>query len=330
MNRSILNRKMFGLTSLIAVAMMILAACSPSAYQSTAPAAQVAPAATATTAPMATAVPAATATAPAPAASEPTISVATDAKLGKILVDGKGMTLYVFTKDVADKSNCAGGCAKAWPPLLTMGSPKAGDGVDASMLGSAALADGTKIVTYNHMPLYYFAKDSKAGDTTGQGVGTVWFTVSPSGQMVKDVQVPATGATSATDTPAAASSTGGTVVNVATDAKLGKILVDGKGMTLYIYTKDTPDTSTCSGGCAKAWPPFVAAGSVTAGAGVDQSKLGTAALADGSKIVTYNHMPLYYWKGDMKPGDTSGQGVGSVWFVIGPDGNPIKATASAY
>ena len=63
------------------------------------------------------------------------INVATDPKLGKILVDGKGMTLYMYTKDAANKSNCAAGCLKAWPPLLTQGSPTLGDGVDATLVG---------------------------------------------------------------------------------------------------------------------------------------------------------------------------------------------------
>jgi predicted lipoprotein with Yx(FWY)xxD motif len=118
------------------------------------------------------------------------------------------------------------------------------------------------------------------------------------------------------------------LINVATDPKLGQILVDGSGMTLYIYTKDSPDTSTCTGGCAKAWPPLLSGGSPKAGSGVDQTKLGTAKLADGSLIVTYNHLPLYHWASDAKAGDTTGQGVGGVWYVIGPNGTPIAAAVS--
>ena len=336
MDRSHKHQKLFGLLSLIVLAAMLLSACAPSASAPTQSApAQVAP----TTAPTVAAVAPTMAATSAPAASEPTVSMVTDAKLGKILVDQKGMTLYAFTKDTADKSNCAGGCLKAWPPLTSMGSPKAGDGVDQSKLSTTAMADGSKIVTYNHMPLYYFAKDTKAGDTNGQEVGSVWFAVSPDGAIVQNpASVPATGGTPAATAATAATmaataaapsgSTGAGALAVAKDAKLGSILVDGAGRTLYIYTKDTPDKSNCTGGCLKAWPAFTATANVTAGSGVDQSKIGSATLADGSKIVTYNHMPLYYWKGDTKPGDTSGQGVGSVWFVIGPDGNPVGMTAS--
>ncbi len=319
------SRKPFFLMSLLVLGMMVLAACAPATAPAAAPTATTAPAAAPTTAPTVAAT-----TASSGSAAE--VDVANDPKLGQILVDSKGMTLYAFTKDVADKSNCSGGCLKAWPAFTTTGAPKAGTGVDQSMLGTATLADGSMIVTYNHMPLYFWAKDQKPGDTTGQDVGKVWFVVAPDGKMVTTgSQVPVTGSTGTpmAATPmatsgAASGAASGTVLNVATDPKLGKILVDGKGMTLYIFTKDGPDKSNCTGGCAKAWPPFTATGNVTAGAGVDQSLIGTATLADGSKIVTYNHMPLYYWASDTKPGDTTGQGVQNVWFVVSPDGKPVQ------
>ena len=84
-----------------------------------------------------------------------------------------------------DQSNCSGQCAKFWPPLLTQGSPTLGQGVDGSLIGTATLADGSKIVTYNKMPLYYWAKDTKPGDTTGEGNQNVWYVVNPAGNLVK-------------------------------------------------------------------------------------------------------------------------------------------------
>jgi predicted lipoprotein with Yx(FWY)xxD motif len=117
-------------------------------------------------------------------AEEAVLQVATDPTLGKILVDGKGMTLYMFTMDEPNKSNCAGDCLVKWPPLLTQGSPKLGEGVDDSLVGTAELADGSLIVTYNKMPLYYWINDVKPGDTKGQGVGSVWYVISPEGQPV--------------------------------------------------------------------------------------------------------------------------------------------------
>ncbi len=135
-----------------------------------------------------------------------------------------------------------------------------------------------------------------------------------------------------TDQSSVASSGGKTPVAgdvtlmLVTDPKLGQILVDQKGMTLYFFGKDVPDKSNCSGNCLKSWPPLLAVGNITAGAGVDQSLIGTTTLADGSKIVTYNHLPLYYYAKDTKPGDTNGQDVGSIWFVVSANGKPVTGS----
>lgn len=125
----------------------------------------------------------------APAMAEATpleavLNVAEDPALGKYLVGADGMALYMFTNDEPNKSNCAGDCLAKWPPLLTLGKPVLGDGVDASLVGSAAMPDGSMIVTYNGMPLYYWVNDKAAGDVTGQNVGGVWFVVSPDGKAV--------------------------------------------------------------------------------------------------------------------------------------------------
>lgn len=114
---------------------------------------------------------------------------------------------------------------------------------------------------------------------------------------------------------------------VASNDELGDFLVDGRGMTLYMFTKDEPGKSNCDSGCLSAWPPFLASGELVAGDGVDEALLGTASLADGSLIVTYNQMPLYYWAGDTNPGDTKGQNVNNVWFVVSPQGKPIGLPA---
>jgi predicted lipoprotein with Yx(FWY)xxD motif len=308
--------------SLLALLALVMAACQPAAVTST----QAVPVtgATATTPAVTTPVvlPTMAATlAPSVSMTEAVVNVATDPKLGKILVDEKGMTLYMFKKDAPDQSNCTGNCLKSWPPFLSQAAVKAGDGVDSSLLGTASMPDGTMIVTYNKMPLYYFAKDTKAGDVNGQGVNNVWYVVGPDGKPVE------TSASSSTAGQSAQASSEVTV-KVANDPNLGNILVDGKGMTLYAFTKDTPDVSNCSAGCQKAWPPLVVTDAATAGDGVTASLLGTATLSDGRKIVTYNHMPLYYWAADTKAGDTLGQGVQSVWFVVWPDGKLVGQSAA--
>ena len=110
------------------------------------------------------------------------------------------------------------------------------------------------------------------------------------------------------------------VVNVGQNATLGSFLVDSKGMTLYLYTKDTPNTSNCYGGCATIWPPLLTNGAATAGAGVTASLLGTTKRTDGTTQVTYNSWPLYYYAGDKAAGDTTGENVQGIWFVITPAG----------
>ncbi|TAK28652.1 MAG: hypothetical protein EPO21_22445 [Chloroflexota bacterium] len=114
-----------------------------------------------------------------PSASEPIVMTATDAKLGTYLTDAKGMTLYVFAKDQPNVSNCYDQCAQNWPPLIAAsGDPVAPDGLPGT-LGTTVRKDGMAQVTYNRMPLYYWFRDTKPGDTNGHGIGDVWFVVPP-------------------------------------------------------------------------------------------------------------------------------------------------------
>ncbi len=119
---------------------------------------------------------------------------------------------------------------------------------------------------------------------------------------------PATSGPVAT-TPASTAGATGVVVGMATSS-LGPVLTDPNGLTLYTHSGDSATSSTCTGGCATAWPPLtVAAGaSATGGTGVTGT-FGTLTRADGTVQVTYNGLPLYGWQGDSKPGDTTGDGV---------------------
>ena len=98
--------------------------------------------------------------------------------LGTILMDRSGRTLYLFTVDEPSQSNCSGGCALAWPPLLTVGEPTAGEGLSGDQLGTITREDGSLQVVFNGQPLYYFANDAGPGDFDGHMVGDVWFVVS--------------------------------------------------------------------------------------------------------------------------------------------------------
>jgi predicted lipoprotein with Yx(FWY)xxD motif len=99
-------------------------------------------------------------------------------------VDDAGRTLYVFMKDTDGKSACNGACANLWPPLTASGDTTGGTGVDAAKLSTMTRDDGSKQVTYGGKPLYRYSPDTAPGDAKGQGIGGVWFTVSPAGTPI--------------------------------------------------------------------------------------------------------------------------------------------------
>src|SRR5512132_2069172 len=107
--------------------------------------------------------------------------------LGNILADGKDRTLYLFLKDSGTTSECNDACAAAWPPLAVSGTPTAGSGAEASLVGTTTRSDGTSQVTYNGHPVYRYSGDQKPGDTAGEGLdafGAEWYVLSPAGDQV--------------------------------------------------------------------------------------------------------------------------------------------------
>ena len=117
-------------------------------------------------------------------------------------------------------------------------------------------------------------------------------------------------------------------LSTATDAKLGSILVDGEGRTLYHFTKDVNGTIAYTGTCASTWPPFVVTGAAPqapAGGGT----VATVTRPDGGTQVTFNGAPLYRYSGDSKAGDTNGQGIGGLWFVVSPTAAATTPTTAA-
>jgi predicted lipoprotein with Yx(FWY)xxD motif len=117
--------------------------------------------------------------------ADATVEVASS-DLGDIVVDAEeGMTLYVFLADESTESTCYDDCEAAWPPLTVEGEPAAGEGIDASLLGTSERTDGSVQVTLDGHPLYFFAQDESSGDVNGQGVGDVWFVVSPDGAAIQ-------------------------------------------------------------------------------------------------------------------------------------------------
>jgi len=150
-------------------------------------------------------------------------------------------------------------------------------------------------------------------------------TTAPSAPAPATTSAASSPATTASESAPASTPAGSDATALAlmmADSSLGSILVDGNGMTLYLFTNDSPNTSACTGQCLVNWPPLL--GEPAAGTGVDDSKLGSFQREDGSTQASYNGWPLYYWKDDTKPGDVLGQNVNEVWFVIDRDGEPVK------
>jgi predicted lipoprotein with Yx(FWY)xxD motif len=115
-----------------------------------------------------------------------------------------------------------------------------------------------------------------------------------------------------------------------TSTSLGQVLVDSQDRTLYLFQKDTGNTSTCTGACATAWPPLRVTGQPTAGTGANAALLGTSPRTDGGPQVTYHGHPVYLFYKDQKPGDTNGEGknaFGASWFAVSPAGNQVIAAA---
>ena len=229
------------------------------------------------------------------------LDVGTSPDLGTFLTDADGMTLYIFTNDVADsgKSVCNDDCAANWPPFYVEGATLPAD-VEGE-LTTITRDDGTMQLAYNGMPLYLWVGDTEAGQTTGEGVGDVWFvaSVDEGTAIASPVASPvASGALGLGETP-----------------ELGQFLTDAEGMTLYIFTKDEADSgvSVCNDDCAANWPPFYVENAMLP-EGVS-GELTTITRDDGTMQLAYNGMPLYLWVSDTAPGDVTGQGVGDVWFV---------------
>ena len=178
-----MNSRLVLAGSLVAAA-FVAAACSTTTtptgpYGAASPAPSAAPSAAPVLAPS---VP------PAPPAAAGTAINVGNTRLGQVLVESNGLTVYLFLADSSATSACnSASCMQYWPPVLTNGAPQAGPGVNVALLGTITRADGSAQVTYAGHPLYRFISDKAAGDSTGQGVnafGAPWYVVSPSGAQI--------------------------------------------------------------------------------------------------------------------------------------------------
>ncbi|NYD41415.1 COG4315 family predicted lipoprotein [Nocardioides panaciterrulae] len=161
--------------AVVAAPALLLAACGGSSYQS--------PSGTTST----------------PSSGSGPAQVATHGGSTGYLTDGSGRSVYLFESDHGKMSTCTGPCVSAWPPLTTTGAPQASAGAKAAMLGTITRSDGSKQVTYGGHPLYYYAGDSAAGQTNGEGLngfGALWYLLSPAGATVQHVAATSGGSSS--------------------------------------------------------------------------------------------------------------------------------------
>jgi predicted lipoprotein with Yx(FWY)xxD motif len=140
------------------------------------------------------------------------------------------------------------------------------------------------------------------------------------------------GASSSPSSSSGASASGGTVITTAKSSD-GTVLANGSGRAVYLWAKDTGDMSTCNGACAGAWPPVTTTGTATASGGAKASDIGTITRSDGTKQVTYDGHPLYYFSGDSGPGTATGQGsdaFGAKWWLVAPTGSDVTASVASF
>jgi predicted lipoprotein with Yx(FWY)xxD motif len=213
------------------------------------------------------------------------VELSTSDTFGQYLSDNNGKALYYFTPDFSGSSTCSGGCLAAWPAFY-MEANSVGNGLNAADFGTITRDDGAKQTTYNGWPLYYFAGDSKSGDINGDDADEEWYVAKPDYSLM-----------------------------VADNADGEKYIVDASGKTLYRFTNDSENTSTCQDGCIVNFPAFLD-DTLTLPSFFDPADFSTITRVDGAKQTTYKGIPLYYFSQDQVRGEAKGEGFGGKWFIV--------------
>jgi predicted lipoprotein with Yx(FWY)xxD motif len=203
-----------------------------------------------------------------------------------VLTDAKGMTLYFFADDIPGNgiSTCYGTCVKFWPVFSTV-SPVVSPPLATSDFSVITRTDGTKQTSYKGWPLYYFSKDTNAGDTKGENVQGNWSVAKP-----------------------------GYTVMYSERSGVGTFLTDGSGRTLYFFARENPGEVACTGTCLTNWPAF-SSGPLVAPSILKTTDFSGTTRPDGTSQSLYKGRPLYYFAKDTKPGDMLGEGVLNAWHV---------------
>ena len=237
---------------------------------------------------------------------------------GPVIATEAGKTLYVFVDDLLtnEASACIGDCANDWPPALVHGRLRVASNVTGHVSTVDRFGDGRQL-TIDGRPLYTFSGDLP-GELRGNGVGNVWWAMTPSGLS----------ATSYAANPQTYGSPAATTLTVV-QTKFGPVAANSRGQVLYEYTDDTPTHSACQAQwCLVDWPPLQTSASPTASKGIT----GALAVIDGAggvrQVALAGH-PLYTFAGDLHPGDVRGEGIGSDWYLLSPAGQIVAGRPRA-
>ena len=236
---------------------------------------------------------------------------------GPVIANGAGMTLYVFVSDLltAAPSACIGDCRNDWPPAMARGTVHVAAGITGRIGTVERFGQGHQL-TMDGRPLYTFSGEGPK-QLRGNGIGNLWWAMTPTG-------LSATAYPSDKSTYGAAQSNTLTVVHTSD----GPVVANSRGQVLYDYTDDTATTSACQAQwCLVDWPPLQAQGTPTAAASITAS-ITVINGAGGVSQVTLAGHPLYTFAGDLHPGDTIGQGIGSDWYLVSPSGQTVTGHGS--
>ncbi len=293
-----ISKKLTPFLFIVAMIMIFASCSSPAATPTPTPTPKPTPTATATPTPTPTSSPTPTPT-PAPTttvAPSPTqtptptpqfnVKTANKTGIGDFLVDGKGMTLYYFTRDTIGKSTATAPILTSWP-IFYAEKVVVPAGLKAEDFTTITRDDGMKQTAYKGWALYHFAGDAAAGDILGEGLGSVWYLM----------KIPFYNAM------------------IETKSGVGNYLIDPAGKSLYYFTRDMIGRSNAAAAVLVNWPIFYAEKPIVP-SGLKAEDFATITRDDGIKQTTYKGWPLYYYAKDAAAGDTLGEGVGGIWFLM--------------
>jgi len=245
-----------------------------------------------------------------------------DLSIGQVLISEENLTLYTFENDRNDTdgdglgdSDCNGGCADTWPPLLAASTSQASG--EFSIINRD---DDSLQWAFKGLPLYKFNTDAAQGDINGEGINDIWFVARPTPLKMADVDASAKGTVFVGDFSILSTDGAGGITTE-------RVVKDG--FTLYSFENDRNDAdgdglgdSDCNNECAEIWPPLFAEKGATA-----LGEFSIITRDDGNNQWAYKGLPLYFFANDAAAGDTNGEGVIDKWYVFRP--TPTQVSSSS-